>query len=200
MKSIARVVVFLSIYSGLLLAQSGNGGVNIGGTVVDQAGKTVPNAVVTLKNESSDAVREVKTADDGHFSASGLPTGKYTVEVTAPGFAVARRTGVDSAAGATRKTFYRRWPWAASISPVTVEAVASVAACSSRRKEILLTPPPPKPRSPKNIFKISFRPSRTSPKWSKCRPAPSALIPTASASARAKLFPRIRGPQIQHDL
>jgi iron complex outermembrane receptor protein len=85
--------------AGCLLAQSGNGGVTIGGTVLDQAGKTVPNAAITLKNESSDAVREVKTADDGHFSASGLPTGKYTVEVTAPGFAVARHTGVDTAAG-----------------------------------------------------------------------------------------------------
>lgn len=75
--------------TGLLLAQSGNGDVIIGGTVVDQAGKTVPNAAVTLKSESSDAVREVKAGEDGHFSVSGLPAGKYTVEVTAPGFAVA---------------------------------------------------------------------------------------------------------------
>ncbi|MDP8988624.1 MAG: TonB-dependent receptor, partial [Acidobacteriota bacterium] len=99
MKSIARAIVFLAMCSGLLLAQSGNGGVTIGGTVLDQAGKTVPHAAITLKNESSDVVREVKAGEDGHFSASGLPTGKYTVEVTAPGFAVARRSGVDSAAG-----------------------------------------------------------------------------------------------------
>ena len=99
MKSIARAVVFLAVCTGLLLAQSGNGGVTIGGTVLDQGGKTVPNAAITLKNESSDIVREAKTGEDGHFSASGLPSGKYTVEVTAPGFSVARRTGVDTSAG-----------------------------------------------------------------------------------------------------
>jgi iron complex outermembrane receptor protein len=113
--------------AGLLLAQSGNGGVSIGGTVFDQAGKTVPNAAVTLKNESSDAVREVKTAEDGHFSVSGLPTGKYTVEVTAPGFAVARRTGVDSAAGNAEDLSIALAVGSVNQS-VTVEAVASVAA------------------------------------------------------------------------
>jgi hypothetical protein len=34
--------------TGLLLAQSGNGDVIIGGTVVDQAGKTVPNVRQSL--------------------------------------------------------------------------------------------------------------------------------------------------------
>ena len=86
--------------TGLLLAQSGNGGATIGGTVLDQAGKTIPNALVTLKSESGDAVRELTTGDDGRFSASGLNSGKYTVEISAPGFNVARRTGVDPAGGA----------------------------------------------------------------------------------------------------
>lgn len=99
MKSIARVVVFLPICMGLLLAQSGNGSVTIGGTVFDPAGKTVPNAAITLKSESGDTVREVKSGEDGHFSASGLPAAKYTVQATAPGFAVAHRTGVDASAG-----------------------------------------------------------------------------------------------------
>jgi hypothetical protein len=46
--------------AGLLLAQSGNGGATVGGTVLDQAGKSVPNASVALKTESGDTVRESK--------------------------------------------------------------------------------------------------------------------------------------------
>ncbi len=127
MKSIARVVVFLAMCTGLLLAQSGNGGVTIGGTVLDQGGKTVPNAAVTLKNESSDVVRELKAGEDGQFSASGLPTGKYTVEVTAPGFAVARRTGVDSSAGNAEDLSIALAVGSVNQS-VTVSEVVSVAA------------------------------------------------------------------------
>ena len=88
---------FLSTCAGLLLAQSGNEGATIGGVVLDQAGKTIANAAVAVKSESGDPVREVKTAEDGSFSTSGLNPGKFTLEVSAPGFSVARRTGVDTA-------------------------------------------------------------------------------------------------------
>lgn len=45
------------------------------GTVFDQAGKTVPNATVAVKNEATGAVRTLTTDSDGHFSAAGLAAG-----------------------------------------------------------------------------------------------------------------------------
>ncbi len=70
----------------------------LAGTVVDQAGKAIPNAGVLVRNESSGAVQNATTDDEGHFSAAGLPVGTYTIEASAPGFAKATRAGVQLAA------------------------------------------------------------------------------------------------------
>ncbi len=83
------------------VARASGRSATIAGRVLDQAGKTIPNAAVTVKNESGATVREVKTGDDGYFSATGLPPGKYTIEVSASGFTMARRTGIDVPGGAS---------------------------------------------------------------------------------------------------
>lgn len=70
MKIVAIAIVFFSACIGLLPAQSGSG--TIGGTVLDQVGKAIPAAAVTVKNDAGATVREVKTGDDGSFSATGL--------------------------------------------------------------------------------------------------------------------------------
>ena len=134
MKILAIIaVVFLSMCTGLLAQPEGR---TISGAVLDQVGKTIPNAAVTVKNESGATVREVKTGDDGSFSATGLPPGKYTIDVVAPGFATARRTGVDVAGGAAENLSI---PLAvASVNQsVTVEAVASLAAQLAPSRNVL---------------------------------------------------------------
>ena len=96
---------------------------SLAGTVLDQAGKAVPNATVTVKNEASGAVRTLTTDTDGRFSAPGLTAGAYTIDASAPGFATSHRTGqqlaedisIPLSVGNVSQT-------------VTVEAVASVAA------------------------------------------------------------------------
>jgi len=72
-------------------------------------------------------VREAKTGEDGHFSISGLPAGKYTIEVAAPGFAVTRRTDVDVAPGRAEDLSIPLSVASVNQS-VTVEGVASLAA------------------------------------------------------------------------
>ena len=91
--------MLFSICTGLLFGQSGNGGAAVAGTVLDQVGNVIPNATVTLKNGLGDSVREVNAGEDGHFSFTSLPAGKYTIEVAAPGFAVTRRTDMDVSPG-----------------------------------------------------------------------------------------------------
>jgi iron complex outermembrane receptor protein len=123
-KLLAIAVVFLSMCIGLLAQPEG---ATVSGTVLDQVGKTIPNAAVTVKNDAGATIREVKTGDDGYFSAAGLPPGKYTIEVSASGFATARRTGVETAGGAGQNLSIPMSVASVNQS-VTVEAVASLAA------------------------------------------------------------------------
>jgi hypothetical protein len=58
----------------------------ITGTVTDQAGAIVANATVSVKNDATGNVTETQTADNGTFSAPSLPTGSYTVTISAANF------------------------------------------------------------------------------------------------------------------
>ena len=109
MKILAIAVVFLSTCITLSAQPEG---AKVSGTVLDQGGKSIPNAAVTVKNESGATVREVKTGDDGYFSATGLLPGKYTIEVSASGFATARSTGID-VPEERHKIFQSRLAWRA---------------------------------------------------------------------------------------
>jgi iron complex outermembrane recepter protein len=69
------------------------------GTVLDPQGNIVQNATVTVINESTHSVRKVTVDTQGHFSAPNMVPGRYTVELSAPGFAITSRSGVQLAAG-----------------------------------------------------------------------------------------------------
>lgn len=83
--------------STLVRAQSGG---SITGTVLDQAGKAIQSANVTVKNEAGASAATAITDNDGHFTAGGLAPASYTVETTAPGFALNTRRGVPVTTGA----------------------------------------------------------------------------------------------------
>lgn len=71
---------------------------SVGGTILDQAGKAIQGAVVTVKNDTTTA-NSVTTDGEGHYSVTGLAAGTYNVEATAPGFARGTRLGVQVGAG-----------------------------------------------------------------------------------------------------
>jgi iron complex outermembrane receptor protein len=60
-----------------LLAQST--GLTLAGTIMDAKGGVLPNAAITIKNESTGVVHTNKTDAQGRFSESGLTAGRYTV-------------------------------------------------------------------------------------------------------------------------
>jgi iron complex outermembrane receptor protein len=64
----------------------------LSGTVVDPTGAVVPGASVAVKEESTGRVTKTTTDEQGHFSVADLPAGKYSLEVSAQGFAVGNRT------------------------------------------------------------------------------------------------------------
>lgn len=79
------VLAFLAILlaTGMMLAQSDFG--TISGYVKDPSGATVPNATVTLKNQTG-LVRQITTDASGHYSVTDLPPGFYTMTAEASGF------------------------------------------------------------------------------------------------------------------
>jgi iron complex outermembrane receptor protein len=72
------------------------------GTVVDGQGKSVPQAVVTIKNDATGASKTTRSNGSGFYSVDGLPAGTYTVEAIASGFAPISKTGVVLVAGQTQ--------------------------------------------------------------------------------------------------
>lgn len=56
------------------------------GTVTDSAGGLVPEAKVTLTNSETGKTQEVTASEDGFYRFTGLPPGKYTLEVEKTGY------------------------------------------------------------------------------------------------------------------
>jgi iron complex outermembrane receptor protein len=75
-----------------LAVQGQSTGTAIVGTVTDAKGGVLQSATVNVKSESSQSVRTAKVDPQGRFSIGGLTPGRYSIEVTAPGFDVSRRT------------------------------------------------------------------------------------------------------------
>ena len=73
---------------------------SISGTVVDPQGAVVANAQVKAKNTETGAVFTTTSDSSGLFRLNLLPSGTYTVEVSAQGFKTATHQGVPVAAGA----------------------------------------------------------------------------------------------------
>src|SRR5713226_1950269 len=78
-------------------AQSGT----IVGTVIDQAGASVPNATVILTNDGTKLTRSVLTNVSGQYVATSFPTGRITIRVEHPGFQRLLRSGVELTAADT---------------------------------------------------------------------------------------------------
>src|SRR5579863_1594821 len=86
--------LFLVLFTATGFAQGGATGA-IGGVVQDASGAVIANAKVSVRNEAtSEVLREMTTDTSGLFTATLLPVGTYTVEVSAAGFPVTKFPGV----------------------------------------------------------------------------------------------------------
>jgi iron complex outermembrane recepter protein len=91
------VALLLSLCSLLLSAapqsvHAQSTGATVTGTVTDGKGGVLQSATINIKSESTGNVRSVKVDAQGHFSLGDFTPGHYTVEVSAPGFDLNRRT------------------------------------------------------------------------------------------------------------
>ncbi|MBV9746494.1 MAG: carboxypeptidase regulatory-like domain-containing protein, partial [Acidobacteriia bacterium] len=75
------------------------GASTLAGTVTDASGAIVPEARITIRNEDTDAEREVLTNSAGIYVAAFLQPGHYEVSVAKPGFGTAVRKGLTLQVG-----------------------------------------------------------------------------------------------------
>ncbi len=90
-------LLLLSLFFAFASLAFGQGGATgaISGVVQDQSGATIANAKVSVKSEATgEVLRQVATDASGLFTATLLPVGNYTVEVSAAGFPITRFPGV----------------------------------------------------------------------------------------------------------
>ena len=92
-KLMAASILFVTLFLETL-AQGGATGA-IEGVVQDASGAVIANAKVSVKNEATgEVLRQMTTDGSGLFTATLLPVGTYSVEVTEAGFPVTTFPGV----------------------------------------------------------------------------------------------------------
>jgi Carboxypeptidase regulatory-like domain len=96
-KTIKWTAIFVSLLAmsaARTLAQGGATGA-ISGTVQDPSGAVIANAKARITSEAtSQVVRELTADTSGNFTATLLPVGTYTVEVSEQGFATTKFPGI----------------------------------------------------------------------------------------------------------
>ncbi len=88
-----RAIIVLIAACAACLCQNNTG--RISGSVADASGALIPNASISITNESTGIVTRATTDKDGFFVAPNLQVGSYKVMAEAPGFRPAEKTGYD---------------------------------------------------------------------------------------------------------
>jgi formate-dependent phosphoribosylglycinamide formyltransferase (GAR transformylase) len=80
----------------------------ITGAVTDPTKAVVPGATVIVTNQDTNSRSDLVTNEPAVFTATYLTAGTYSIEVTLPGFATYRRTGIAVATAETVRVADRR--------------------------------------------------------------------------------------------
>ena len=83
-RSVFAFLLMFVFGSTMLRAQAVSG--TLSGRITTAEGAGVPNAAVTITNSETGVSQRVLTGPDGTFSAAGLPSGSYRMEVETAGF------------------------------------------------------------------------------------------------------------------
>jgi outer membrane receptor protein involved in Fe transport len=87
-----RTAMFFAVFSALGCAQDYRG--TILGQITDPSGAAIPNATVKATRIDTNSITEVKTSANGIYTIPFLNPGSYDVEVSAPGFNMAKRENI----------------------------------------------------------------------------------------------------------
>src|SRR5438105_298975 len=100
MRHIWKFAVFVFVLTASAFGQASAINGEISGTVTDPAGAAIAGASVQATNADTGFKQQVKSGETGLYRLSVLPLGTYELQVQAPGFTAAKRTGIVLSAGA----------------------------------------------------------------------------------------------------
>jgi hypothetical protein len=89
-----RIGVLTLVLAGFAPVAFPQASTSLRGTVSDQQGAVIPEAVVTLHNLDNAAARQTITSGSGEYAFPQLPPGNYELRVEKPGFSTLTKTGV----------------------------------------------------------------------------------------------------------
>jgi len=84
--AVAILLLSFSVIDAQAQARTGT----ILGSVIDPTGAVIPNATVTITNQGTNETREISTDQQGRYTATLLPVGRYTIRVNSQGFGESR--------------------------------------------------------------------------------------------------------------
>ncbi len=91
-----HTIVFFALLLALPLAATAQvTTATIVGTISDPSGAVLPGAQITARNVETGLTRVVSSSEVGAYRVEFLPVGNYVLEVTAPGFKKASRSGIE---------------------------------------------------------------------------------------------------------
>ena len=117
------------------IAQTTTG--TISGTVLDSTGAVIPDAPVILINQATKDKRTIKSNGSGVFSFAGVPSGDFTVMISAPGFQGFTEKGVHLDPGDSRNLPNLKLATGSADSVVTVQGETSVPLDTGERSDLI---------------------------------------------------------------
>lgn len=127
-KSILALALWL-LFSATAFGQGTTG--QISGTVSDPQGAVIAGASVKVTNAGTNLAREATTGSDGFYSFQQLPPGRYTIAISAAGFAAYR---AEADVSITQTTVVDAAVNVANVGDTTVEVLAPVVQTESSQQ------------------------------------------------------------------
>jgi hypothetical protein len=131
-----KLVLLLALFASLVFAQGNTALMN--GQITDPAGAAVPGAQVTVTNVDTKAVVRTTSNERGEYALPSMPSGRYEVAISHPGFKAAKKTGVEMNAGVDA-TVNIKLEIGQATETVTVEAGAEIVQATSAELSSTIT-------------------------------------------------------------
>jgi Carboxypeptidase regulatory-like domain len=131
-----KLSFLLAIFASFAFAQGNTALMN--GQVTDPAGAAVPGAQVSVTNVDTKAIVNTTTNERGEYALPSMPSGRYEISVSHPGFKSAKKAGIEMAAGVDA-TVNVKLEIGQATETVTVEAGAEIVQATTAELSTTIT-------------------------------------------------------------